>query len=189
MATTPGCARRSPKRACAMWRASPDHLGLAARAAPSPPPPASGRGRSPKLLRRDRRHQPIGQGTRHRPAGNGLAACPLARGQCGLVGLTLSMRAVRPAHRDTWLSEPRPEEGPSIEWPQGEPEPTSIGWRCARGLALDPLVDLASCAGGSSATTRSSSRNSASAITKGAVARLSPPCDALDRRRRLSDSA
>jgi SRSO17 transposase len=31
---------------------------------------------------------------------------------------------VRPAHRDYWRAEPRPEEWLLVEWPAGEPEPT-----------------------------------------------------------------
>ena len=31
---------------------------------------------------------------------------------------------VRPAHRDTWRSEPHPEEWLLIEWPEGDAEPT-----------------------------------------------------------------
>jgi SRSO17 transposase len=31
---------------------------------------------------------------------------------------------IRPAHRDTWRSQPHPEEWLLIEWPQGEAEPS-----------------------------------------------------------------
>lgn len=51
---------------------------------------------------------------------------------------------VRPAHRDTWLSEPRAEEWLLIEWPEGEPEPGKY-WLSTlpEAIAFDRLVDVA----------------------------------------------
>jgi SRSO17 transposase len=51
---------------------------------------------------------------------------------------------VRPAHRDTKLHQPRPEEWLLIEWPENEPEPTKY-WLATlpEDIAFDRLVDLA----------------------------------------------
>ena len=58
--------------------------------APLPPLPGSGRGRPPKLLRRDGEHPPgQRQDARPRAAARGLAQHRLARGQRGLAGLAL----------------------------------------------------------------------------------------------------
>src|SRR5215204_3481402 len=92
--------------------------------APLPPKPWSGRGRPPTLMRRDSEHQPIS-----------VKALALALEQAAWTEISwregvadrLTSRfarvRVRAAHRDYWLSEPRPEEWLLIEWPQGEKEP------------------------------------------------------------------
>jgi hypothetical protein len=47
-------------------------------------------------------------------------------------------------HRDTTLSEPRPEEWLLIEWPQGETGPTNYWFAPVReDVAFDQLVDIA----------------------------------------------
>ena len=47
-------------------------------------------------------------------------------------------------HRDTTLTEPRPEEWLLIEWPQGETEPTKYWFATVReDVAFDQLVDIA----------------------------------------------
>src|SRR5215203_3680015 len=93
--------------------------------APLPPKPWSGRGRPPTLMRRDGEHQPTS-----------VKALALALEQAAWAEITwregtadrLTSRfatvRVRAAHRDYWLSEPRPEEWLLIEWPEGEKEPT-----------------------------------------------------------------
>jgi hypothetical protein len=70
---------------------------------------------------------------------------------------------VRPAHRDYWRSQPYPEEWRLVEWPQGESAPTKY-WLSTLPADTDlaTLVAAAKCAGGSNATIRNSSRNSAS---------------------------
>ena len=81
---------------------------------------------------------------------------------------------IRAAHRDYWLAEPRPEEWLLIEWPKAETEPTNTGFRPF--LTTSPLLIWStrrSCAGGSSATIRSSSRRSGSDTSKGAVGEAS----------------
>jgi hypothetical protein len=51
---------------------------------------------------------------------------------------------VRPAHRDTKLTEPRAEEWLLIEWPQGESEPTKYWFSTLpEDIAFDLLVDFA----------------------------------------------
>jgi hypothetical protein len=51
---------------------------------------------------------------------------------------------VRPAHRDTELSQPRGEEWLLIEWPDGEAEPTKYWFATVpEDIALDRLVDVA----------------------------------------------
>ena len=51
---------------------------------------------------------------------------------------------MRPAHRDTELSEPRAEEWLLIEWPQGEAEPTKY-WLATlpEEISFEGLVDVA----------------------------------------------
>jgi SRSO17 transposase len=93
---------------------------------PLPPKAWGGRGRPPKLLRRDPEHQPV-------------AAEELAKGLPAAAWRTVTWREgsrraalasrfaavrVRPAHRDDQLPAPRPEEWLLIEWPEGEKEPT-----------------------------------------------------------------
>jgi hypothetical protein len=51
---------------------------------------------------------------------------------------------VRPAHRDTLLTEPRAEEWLLIEWPPGEAEPTKYWFATLpRDVAFECLVDFA----------------------------------------------
>lgn len=113
--------------------------------APLPPPPGLGRGRPPKLLRRDSEHQPIS--AKALAIGLPATAWQLVRWREGSADWLTSRFArvrVRPAHRDTGLSEPRPPEWLLIEWPEGEPEPTKY-WLATmpEEIAFDRLVDLA----------------------------------------------
>ena len=92
---------------------------------PLPPKPWSGKGRPPKLLRRDGRHQPV-------------AVKTLALGLPAKAWRTITWREgseerltsrfarvrVRVAHRDYWQDAERAEEWLLIEWPKGESEPT-----------------------------------------------------------------
>src|SRR5690242_5123778 len=92
---------------------------------PMPPKPRSGRGRPPKLRRRDPEHQPL-------TAKDLASALPPSvwrtvgwregsRG--GLSGRFAAVR-VRPSHRDYWRAEPHPEEWLLVEWPGTKEEPT-----------------------------------------------------------------
>ncbi|MCP1845746.1 SRSO17 transposase [Bradyrhizobium sp. USDA 4524] len=92
---------------------------------PLPPKPWSGRGRPPKLMRRNRQHQPA-------------AVKALAIGLPAQAWRTITWRQgtneeltsrfarvrVRAAHRDYWQTTRRLEEWLLIEWPKGEDEPT-----------------------------------------------------------------
>jgi len=93
--------------------------------APLPANPWSGQGRPPRLLRRNKDHQP-------------LSARELALSLPSSAWRTITWRAgtrqhlksrfaalrVRPAHRDHERAEPYPEEWLLMEWPKGESEPT-----------------------------------------------------------------
>jgi SRSO17 transposase len=93
--------------------------------APMPAKPWSGRGRPPRLLRRNKNHEP-------------LSVRELALSLPATVWKTITWRSgtrqalqsrfavlrVRPAHRDHERAEPYPEEWLLMEWPKGESEPT-----------------------------------------------------------------
>ncbi|MGY4363283.1 hypothetical protein ACVWZR_002466 [Bradyrhizobium sp. i1.3.1] len=112
--------------------------------APLPPKKWSGKGRPPKLLRRDHKHQPISV--------KELALC-LPKGVWRTIkwreGATerLSSRFARArvcvAHRDYQLTGSRPEEWLLIEWPEGEDEPTKY-WLSTlpEKITFGKLVDL-----------------------------------------------
>ncbi len=112
---------------------------------PLPPLPRKPTGRPPRLLRRDKDHQPV-------------AAKQLALSLPANVWTTVSWRQgtrqklrsrfaamrVRPAHRDYWQGQPHPEEWLLMEWPKGESEPTKY-WLSTLpvGAKLKDLVRLA----------------------------------------------
>src|SRR3954467_14961242 len=92
---------------------------------PLPPKPWSGRGRPPKLRRRDAEHQPV-------TAKDLASALPPSAWRTvgwregsrgGLSGRFAAVR-VRPLHRDYWRADPHPEEWLLIEWPEAKEEPT-----------------------------------------------------------------
>jgi SRSO17 transposase len=113
--------------------------------APLPPLPWSGRGRRPKLMRRDSEHQPVSV--------KALAlSLPAASWQtvswreasAGALTSRFARVRVRAAHHDEWRTEPRDEEWLLIEWPEGEAEPAKY-WLATLppDLPFDRLVDLA----------------------------------------------
>ena len=105
----------------------------------------AGQGRPPKPIRRDAEHHPI-------------SVKALARGLPARAWRTIKWREgtavrlssrfarvrVRVAHRDYWLTEPRPEEWLLIEWPPGESEPTKY-WLSTLpdNITFPRVVDLA----------------------------------------------
>ena len=113
--------------------------------APLPPKKWSGRGRPPKLMRRNRQHQPV-------------AVKALAQGLPAKAWRTITWRQgtnekltsrfarvrVRAAHRDYWQTTQRSEEWLLIEWPKGETEPTKYWFSTLpEDVAFRALVDMA----------------------------------------------
>ena len=92
---------------------------------PLPASPGKGIGRPPKLLRRDDRHQPISAKALalNLPA-EAWQTITWREGTADWLSSRFARQRVRPAHRDTELSQPRAEEWLLIEWPHGEAEPT-----------------------------------------------------------------
>jgi SRSO17 transposase len=92
---------------------------------PLPPKPWSGRGRPPSLVRRNPDHKPASA------KDMALSLPPEAwqtvtwrEGTNSDLSSRFAAVRLRPAHRDYWLPEPRPEEWFLVEWPEDEPEPT-----------------------------------------------------------------
>src|SRR3954463_8981127 len=113
--------------------------------APLPPLPWSGRGRRPKLMRRDSEHQPVS--VKALALGLPPASWQTVSWREGSAGMLTSRFArvrVRAAHRDAWRAEPRDEEWLLIEWPGGEAEPAKY-WLATvpPDVPFDRLVDLA----------------------------------------------
>ena len=113
--------------------------------APLPPQTRSGRGRPQTRLQRDPEHQPI--------SAKALAlslpkeawqTVAWREGSAERLSSRFARQRVRPAHRDTELSQPRAEEWLLIEWPENETEPTKY-WLATlpEDIAFDRLVDLA----------------------------------------------
>src|SRR5271163_1644097 len=100
-----------------------------------------GRGRPPKLLRRDNQHRPLSV----KQLAQSLAAsawenASWREGTKQRLRSRFAALRVRVAHRDYWRSELRAEEWLLIEWPRGEDEPTKY-WLST--LPADSkLVDL-----------------------------------------------
>ena len=93
---------------------------------PLPPKPWSGRGRLTSLIRRDNEHKPISA----RQLAIGLPKNAFRRllwreGSNSSLASRFAAVRVRPSHRDYWRPAPRPAEWLLIEWPAGEPEPTT----------------------------------------------------------------
>src|SRR3954453_12940713 len=113
--------------------------------APLPPKPWSGRGRPPKLMRRDNEHQPTS--VKALALALGPAAWTEIAWREGVADRLTSRFArvrVRAAHRDFWLGEPRPQEWLLIEWPEGEREPTKYWFSTLpEEIGFARLVELA----------------------------------------------
>src|SRR6059058_941868 len=112
---------------------------------PLPPNPWSGRGRPPKLRRRDPGHQPV-------TAKDLASALPPSawrtvgwrEGSRGELSGRFAAVRVRPSHRDYWRAEPHPEEWLLVEWPEAKEEPTRY-WpsTLAATVGLEELVATA----------------------------------------------
>ncbi len=144
------------------------------------PSRGAGRGRPPRGCAATPMHQPVSvKALALEPAGRGLAArSPGARAATPSSPRALPAVRVRPAHQRHDRPEPHAEEWLLIEWPEGESEPTKY-WLSTlpADITFTRLVDMPSCAGGSSATIRNSSRKSGWATTKaeaGAASTITP---------------
>jgi hypothetical protein len=102
-------------------------------------------GRPPKLLRRDEQHQPISvKALALSLPAEAWQTIAWREGTADLLSSRFALLRVRPAHRDTELSQPRAEEWLLIEWPDGEAEPSKYWFATLpEDIALDRLVDLA----------------------------------------------
>ncbi len=91
---------------------------------PKPAPRGRGKGRPPKLLRRDAEHQPVSakQLAMSLPAED-WKAVTWRQGVKQKLRSRFAAIRVRPAHRDYWRSAPHEEEWLLIEWPKGEAQP------------------------------------------------------------------
>jgi SRSO17 transposase len=92
---------------------------------PLPAKAFKGTGRRPRLLRRDKDHQPVSvkQLALTLPA-EAWKAVNWRQGTKHKLRSRFAAVRIRPAHRDYWQAEPHPEEWLLIEWPKAEGEPT-----------------------------------------------------------------
>ena len=114
-------------------------------AGPLPAKPWTGKGRPPKMIRRDDGHQPV-------PVKELALSLPQSafesiawrEGACETLSSRFARVRVCPAHRDYNLTAPRPEEWLLIEWPEGELEPTKY-WLSTlpQTIGFASLVDTA----------------------------------------------
>jgi SRSO17 transposase len=109
-----------------------------------PPKTWSGRGRPPKLIRRDDQHQPVSvkRLARSLPP-DAWSEISWREGTNERLASRFARQRVRAAHRDTLLSAPRDEEWLLIEWPEREDEPTKY-WLSTlpEDISFARLVDL-----------------------------------------------
>jgi len=113
--------------------------------APLPPKKWSGHGRVPKLMRRDRQHQPVSV----KDLALGLPkqawrSIKWREGSAEWLSSRFARVRVRAAHHDYMLTESRPEEWLLVEWPEAEKEPTKY-WLSTlpHNIAFRELVDVA----------------------------------------------
>ena len=112
---------------------------------PLPAPSGKGIGRPPKLLRRDEQHQPLAvKALALSLPAQAWQSITWREGSADWLASRFARQRVRPAHRDTKLSEPRAAEWLLIEWPEGEAEPTKY-WLATlpEDIAFEGLVDFA----------------------------------------------
>ena len=114
-------------------------------AGPLPAQPGKGIGRPPKLLRRDLQHQPISAKVLAlRLPAEAWQTITWREGAADWLSSRFARQRVRPAHRDTLLTEPRAEEWLLIEWPPEEAEPTKYWFATLpEDIAFERLVDVA----------------------------------------------
>jgi SRSO17 transposase len=114
-------------------------------AAPLLPQTRSGRGRPQTRLQRDGEHQPITvKALAFSLPKEAWQTIAWREGSAEWLSSRFAHQRVRPAHRDTNLSQPRAEEWLLIEWPADETEPTKYWFATLpMDIAFDRLVDLA----------------------------------------------
>ena len=112
---------------------------------PLPPKTWSGRGRPPKLLRRDAKHRPVSV----KQLALGLQkrawrTIEWREGSAERLSSRFARVRIRVARRDFKRSENRPQQWLLIEWPAGEDEPTKY-WlsTLSKDTTFHDLVDLA----------------------------------------------
>jgi len=93
--------------------------------APLPPKPWSGRGRKPKLLRRDAQHKPLSvKALALQLPTRRFRTVTWREGTNTALSSRFAAVRVRCAHHDYWRAERYPEQWLLIEWPRGAAEPT-----------------------------------------------------------------
>ena len=93
--------------------------------APLPAKRWAGRGRKPKLLRRDATHQPLSvKAFAQQLSAQHWHTVTWREGSNEMLSSHFAAVRVRCANRDYWRSEQHPEQWLLIEWPKGEAEPT-----------------------------------------------------------------
>jgi SRSO17 transposase len=123
----------------------PNTTVWAAGTAPLPPKNWSGRGRPPKLMRRDGKHQPISvEKLALRLPAKAWRAITWREGMAERLSSRFARVRVRVAHRDYQLTDSRSEEWLLIEWPKGQDEPTKY-WlsTLSKDITFGRLVDVA----------------------------------------------
>lgn len=112
--------------------------------APRPPQPYKGKGRPPKLLRRDAERQPLAleQLAAEAPP-EAFREVSWRAGTKRRLRSRFAALRVRPAHRDYWRDQPYPEQWLLIEWPPNDAEPTHY-WlaNLAASAKLEELVAI-----------------------------------------------
>jgi SRSO17 transposase len=111
---------------------------------PLPPKPWSGRGRQPKLIRRDDRHQPVSvkQLALDLPK-RAWRKITWREGSAEKLSSRFARVRARAAHLDYKLTASRPEEWLLIEWPEGEKEPTKYWFSTLpKNITFRSLVDM-----------------------------------------------
>ena len=92
--------------------------------APLPAKPWKGKGRPPRLLRRNKKHQPVAvEELAQMLPTTAWKTISWRGGSRGKLRSRFAALRVRPAHRDYWQAEPHAEEWLLIEWPGGVSQP------------------------------------------------------------------
>jgi SRSO17 transposase len=92
---------------------------------PLPAKPWSGRGRPPKLLRRDGAHKPVSvKQLAERLPPSAWKTVTWRQGVEHALRSRFAAIRLHPAHRDSWQAETHPEEWLLVEWPKEEAEPS-----------------------------------------------------------------